>query len=323
MEISFGIRLLFTSWNRPDVVIFVSPALFSTAFGILRSKLGRRRVALGILVQDLYSRGLVETSGETGLSARMLKRFESLVLRSADGVVAIHDRFRRYLVDVLDLEQASVVVIRNWTHLPAAPNEGQEDFRQRMGWEPGEFVVLHAGNMGKKQGLENVVNAARVAEQKGSTVRFVLMGDGHQRQTLETSGRGLAKLTFVDSLPDEDFQLALTAADALLVNELPGVREMSVPSKLTSYFNAGVPVIAASDNGSVTAAEVEASGGGIQVPAGDPLALVQAAESLSDDGAYASRLGLQGLRYRQDTLARATSISQYDDFVANLASSRR
>lgn len=191
-----------------------------------------------------------------------------------------------------------------------------------MGWGPDDFVVLHAGNMGMKQGLENVVNAALVAEQKGSNVRFVLMGDGHQRSTLEAAAEGLIKLSFVDSLPDEEFQLALTAADALLVNELPGVRDMSVPSKLTSYFNAGVPVIAATDEGSVTSVEVEASGGGIRVPAGDPYALVDSAEALADDHAHARNLGLQGLRFRLDTLAEATSINQYDDFVANLASSR-
>ena len=68
----------------------------------------------------------------------------------------------------------------------------------------------------------------------------------------------------------DDFQVALSAADFLLVNELPGVKDMAVPSKLTSYFNAGVPVVAATDDGSVTAAEIATSGGGVRVDAACP-----------------------------------------------------
>ncbi|MET4134188.1 glycosyltransferase [Pseudarthrobacter sp. PvP090] len=322
MEMTFGFQLLFARWGRPDVVLLVSPALLSTAIAVLRARLSPSKPAVAIWVQDLYSRGLVETSGAGDATARLAAALEGLILGSAHGVVVIHERFKKYLVDSLNVDGSSISIIRNWTHLPDAPTSGQAAFRERFGWLPEDFIVLHAGNMGKKQGLENVINAARHAEEKGSSVKFVLMGDGNQRQSLEASASGARNLIFIDSLADADFQMALTSADALLVNELPGVKDMSVPSKLTSYFNASVPVIAATDEGSVTAFEVESSCGGVRVNSADPSALVEAAELLGRDPDLSTGLGKRGLRYRHETLSEASAIRHYDDVITSLASSR-
>lgn len=322
MELSFGVRIMFARWHKPDVVLVVSPALFSSGLAILRIRLRRNRPAVGIWIQDLYSRGVVETGTGGGGLGKVATAVESKILRATDGVAAIHDRFKSHMVEILGVEADRVQVIRNWTHLPSSPTSGLTEMRSKLGWKTNDIVVLHAGNMGKKQGLENVVEAARIADSRGSAVRFVLLGDGNQRRRLQTLAAGVSKIDFVESLPDEDFQLALAAADFLLVNELPGVKDMAVPSKLTSYFNAAVPVIAATDEGSVTASEIASSGGGVRVDAANPLAIVEAAEALASEPATVSRLGANALRYRHETLAEAVAVAKYDDFITSLASSR-
>lgn len=322
MELSFGMRLLFARWGRPEVVILVSPALFSTGLGLARAKFSFRSPASAVWVQDLYSRGLVETGGQAGIATRFAAWLEGRILGGATGVVAIHDRFAKYITDELSVPAGDLRVVRNWTHLPADEVTGRLATRAKMGWREEDVVVLHAGNMGKKQGLTNVVEAARRAEELGSSTRFVLMGDGNQRRSLMNLGRGVANLDFVDSLPQDEFRAAMHAADVLLVNELPGVRDMSVPSKLTSYFSTGRPVIAATDEGSVTADELLISGAGRRVNAGDPEALVRAAEELGKDNDLAAELGANGLRFQNETLSRTTAIADYDDFVSSLAKSR-
>lgn len=322
MELSFGLRLMLARWNKPDVVIVVSPALFSCAMAMLRIRFRPNRPAVGIWIQDLYSRGIVETGTGGGKMGQLASSIESKILCSADGVAAIHDRFKRHMVYALGVPAPKVEVIRNWTHLPDSPTTGIQEMRTKLGWSSEDIVVLHAGNMGKKQGLENVIEAARVADQQDSRVRFVLMGDGNQRKHLETLARGISRITFVDSLPDLDFQRALAAADVLLVNELPGVKDMAVPSKLTSYFNAGVPVIAATDEGSVTAFEIENSGGGIRVNAAEPTAIVATAEALDREPTLKAKLSENALRFRRETLSEAAAVAHYDDFITSLASSR-
>lgn len=326
LELSFGFRALFAPWGRPDVVLVVSPALFSSALAIVRARLQPRRPGIAIWVQDIYSRGLVETGTGGKGSARMSRlvaRFESFVFSSADGIVAIHDRFRQYVVDELGVSASAVRVVRNWTHLSSSPVSERTVTRSKFGWRDDQVIVLHAGNMGKKQGLDNVIEAARQAEATGSNTRFILMGDGNQRESLMKLGREIANLDFVDSLPQDEFRAAMHGADILLVNELPGVRDMSVPSKLTSYFSTGRPVIAATDEGSVTAGELATSRAGLRVNAGDPGALVRAAEHLGSNPVLGAELGANGVRFQTETLSKGAAIANYDDFVSSLARSRR
>lgn len=322
MELSFGIRLLFANWGSPDVVVLVSPALFSTALALMRARFGPKRSGVAVWVQDLYSRGIVETGGRPGIASRCMAWLEGKVLGSAHGVVAIHERFARYIIDELKVSPGSISVVRNWTHLPTATNSNRREIRAQLGWLEDDIIALHCGNMGKKQGLENVVAAARLAEESRSRVKFILMGDGNQRPALMLAAQGLTHLTFVDSLPQRDFQAALQSADVLLVNELPGVRDMSVPSKLTSYFTSGVPVVAATDEGSVTSEEIAMSGAGLRVDAGNPASLITTIESLGNNPSLSKKLGASGQRFREETLSESAAIDHYDDFITSLALSR-
>jgi glycosyltransferase involved in cell wall biosynthesis len=266
--------------------------------------------------------GVVETGTGSGIIANVVTAVESLTLRSASGVAVIHDRFKQMVVAKLGVDASDVVVIRNWSHLREAPPFDREAVRSFHGWGSDETIVLHAGNMGAKQALENVVEAARIADQRGANVRFVLLGDGNQRARLEVLAAGTKRVQFLETLPDEMFQQALASADVLLVNEKPGVAEMSVPSKLTSYFSTGLPVLVATDEGSVTAGEIAASGGGIRVDAGDPGQLVDAALALGRDEALANTLGNSGRSFREQCLSEDAAIERYAEWLTSLANGR-
>src|SRR5699024_2179188 len=129
----------------------------------------------------------------------------------------------RYLVDALAVPDQAITVVRNWSHVPSpvVDHRARTALRASLGWGPEETVVLHAGNMGAKQGLENVVAAARLATDRDLPVRFVLLGDGHRRQDLQRLAAGDPRLQFLDPVPDAEFTATLAAADVLLVNELP------------------------------------------------------------------------------------------------------
>ncbi len=145
--------------------------------------------------------------------------------------------------------------MRNWSHVGEATTP-RDEVRRRLGWGPDQIVALHSGNMGLKQGLENVVEAARLATIEAPEVRFVLMGDGSQKDALVDQGKTVPALSFLPPAEQADFPDVLAAADVLLVNERASAVDMSLPSKLTSYLRAGRPVIAAVPSGGGTAAEV-------------------------------------------------------------------
>ena len=317
MELHFGFTSIFTKWNAPQALILVSPALFAVAIAQMKARIFHPRIPVIVWVQDIYTRGVQET-GATGSSGKsIVKRIESAVLRRADTVVVIHDRFERYLIESLGVEGSKIQVVRNWTHIsPSRPDRAA--FRERFGWGD-EVVVLHAGNMGAKQSLENVVEAARFADEHGSNIRFVLMGDGNQRRRLQQLADDVVKLDFLDPLDDESFQGAMAAANILLVNEKAGISEMAVPSKLTSYFASGRPVIAVTDEGSITAEEIAAASAGIRVDTDDPSALVREALALGSDETRCDGLGRNGAVFQARVLSRDAAISQYAEIITRLA----
>ena len=312
-ELSFGARLVTSRWGRPDVIVCASPALLSTAMAAGRN----RRAALGVIVQDLYSAGL-EEQGAGARVVRVLGGVERRLLSRADGVAVIHDRFGERCVERLGVDPERITVIRNWTHVTEPEAFDRDALRRELGWGD-ETVVLHAGAMGVKQGLANVVEAARLADTSGVAVRFVLLGDGGQRADLERLADGVKAIGFVDPLPGETYAQALRCADVLLVNEKPGLAEMAVPSKLTSYFSTGLPVLAATEPGSTTAGEIEASGAGLRIEPGRPEALLATVLELAADPARSQAVGARGPAYCETVLGEKVALDAYDAWVRELA----
>lgn len=309
MELHFGLRSVFADWGRPDVVVLVTPALFAAGLATVRARLTGTRTC--VWVQDIYSLGVSESGIGGRLAGRVLTWIESRILRSASSVVVIHDRFKRHLVHRLGVDPSKVEVVRNWSHIDCTETGGRDDIRRARSWARDDIVVLHAGNMGAKQGLENVVEASRLAAASGSPVRFVLLGDGNQREALERMGAN-SHLQFIDPLGENEFMPTLRAADILLVNERPGLTEMSVPSKLTSYFSTGRPVLAATDLSSVTAEEMALAQAGVRVDAADPAALVAQAEALGRDQLACVEYGGSGLAFRADYLTEENALNLFE-----------
>lgn len=317
-ELSFGVRLVAARWRSPDVIVAVSPALLATLAAVVRARLFHRHTPIVVWVQDLYSLGLAET-GQGGRSVVCaMTAIERWVLRHASRVIVIHERFAARVAHDLGVAPERIDVVRNWTHLRPAPRVDRGRLRRESKWADDETIVLHAGNMGVKQGLDNVVEAARLADARGDRVRFVLLGGGGERDRLRELGASIRSLEFIDPLPEDRFVDALQTADILLVNEKPGVAEMAVPSKLTSYFNVGKPVLAATEEHSITADEIRSAGAGIVVPPESPAALLDAALDLAADPAKARNLGENGLRYRRTVLDEDTALDKFTDILDSL-----
>jgi glycosyltransferase involved in cell wall biosynthesis len=319
LEATFAAHSVVQKWGQPDVVLTVTPSLLGAAAVVTRVRnAGKNRPAVGVIVQDIYTQAVLEGIAPEGLPTGAVERVESSTLRHADGVSVIHDRFRSTLVESLGVPDNRVQVIRNWSE-PLPPARDAAAARRRFGWAHDEVVVLHAGNMGVKQGLQTVIEAARLADEGSVPMRFVLLGDGNQRETLADTAEPVRRLQMLGTLPDDQFAEAISAADILLVNERPGMADMSVPSKLTTYFMVGKPVLAATEQHGATAAELSAAGAGVRVDPGQPKAILDAARGLASNPGRARSLSAAGLAYARTVLSREAALQRYDEWVQRLA----
>jgi glycosyltransferase involved in cell wall biosynthesis len=280
--------------------------------------LGRRIGPYGVLFQDMMGQAAQQSGirGGSGYAARVARRLERWAVARASAVAAVSESFLPHL-RALGLSDDRVVLTPNWPHLARPDMDAGERsaLRERLGWSPGTQVVLHAGNMGLKQGLEQVVASAQLADATQRPVLFVLLGDGNQRAALERAGSGVRRLRFMDSQPDDDYMRILGAADVLLVSELASSVSMSLPSKLTSYFLAGRPIVAAVPPDGGTARELVRSKAGIVVPPSQPRALLDALEEIASTADLERRLGAAGQEYAERHLSEHVALSRLEAFA--------
>ncbi len=300
--------------HKSDVVVAVVPALLSPIAARMIARV--HRAPYGVIVQDMMSKAARESGVVGGVRvAELVSRVESKGAGRADGIAVIHGAFARALHEA-GVPEDRTTLIRNWTHIQA-PSAERAATRARLGWGE-EIVALHTGNMGLKQDLGNVVEAARLASAKQSDVRFVLMGEGSQRARLQHVGRDVAALDFAPPVDDADYADVLAAADVLLLNEGVGIAEMSLPSKLTSYFAAGRPVVAATSDHGGTAEVVRESRAGVVIAPGRPELLLDTVFDVGRDRGQAEQMGKAGQRFAEAELSEAAALLAYTRWIEGL-----
>lgn len=299
----------------PDVVIGVTPTLAGAVLAYTAAAVYGR--PYGLIFQDLQGRGALQSGVEGGRTiAALVELTETRLARRAAAVGVIAEGFRPYF-EQRDVAPERIRHLRNWSQ-DAEATETTEEARARLGWSPSDFVCLHAGNMGHKQALENVLRcAATIAD---PDVRIVLAGEGNERAKLESVAAELRlpNVRFLPPQPTGKYESMLRAADVLVVNQRATVGDMSLASKLTSYFMAARPVVGAVAESSETAHELAAARGGLLVPPDDPHALADAITWVREHRGEAAELGENGRRYAERHLSPARVLREYEAFVETI-----
>lgn len=236
---SFFPLLAQISW-KPDLVICVAPSLFCAPGALLLSKLTGCTSVLHIQDFEVDAMlGLGMTNA--GMFARMASSFERWCLQSFKYVSTIsHSMLAR--AGTKGVKPESLLLFPNWSEVerftsvdPAAVQE----LSRKFDIPPDHKVVLYSGNIGEKQGLEIVINAAKeLVDQK---ILFLIVGNGAGKEKLETlaAEQQLTNVSFLPLQPYELLPTLLKLADCHLVVQKRGVADAVLPSKLTNILAVG------------------------------------------------------------------------------------
>ena len=293
---------------KQDVIVVPSPPLSN---GVIGDFLGRLRGTPFIyIVQDIWPDVAVRAGVLTNEKAiERLKKMESYVYRRAAEISVISEGFRRNLLGK-GVGKDKVSVIPNFVDIEfVTPVEKQNDFTRKRGLER-KFVVLFAGNMGFSQGLEVVLEAAKLLEGY-EEIKFLMVGNGAAKSKTERHCTSL-KLRNVEFLPFQahaDLPVMYGAADVCLVPLKRGFTTESVPCKVFTIMAAGKPAVAAVDRGSDTWELIREAGCGICVEPEDPQALAEAIKSYYLDASARVEAGRNARRYLERNF-RPSAIAQ-------------
>ena len=205
-----------------------------------------------------------------------LRKMEAFVYRHAARLIVISGDFKANLVSK-GVPGDKVSVIPNFIDLTfITPQDRNNSFRTRHGLGK-SFVVLFAGNMGFSQGLETVLDCARLLQSQ-IDIQFLMVGNGAGRLKAEEYLRllNLENVQFLPFQPHASLPEMYGAADLCLIPLRHGFTRDSVPCKLFTIMAAGRPAVAAVDKESETRRLIQSAKAGTCVDPEDPAALAGA-----------------------------------------------
>jgi len=268
--------------KRPDVLLVVSPPLGLTASAILLSRIWR--VPYVFDVMDLQPDAAGDLGMLPGWAVRFLYKVEGAAYRNARLVTTLTPSMRKKIVDKgVPAEKVELLEPRMDDSLvDLRPEEGSM-FRQRYGLGE-KFLVTHSGNMGMKQGLDVVLDAAAL-HRGDDSMQFLFVGDGADCERIQrrAAEMRLENVRFLPLLIQEDFRGLLAASGICLVTQQNHVSEIAFPSKIVTYLAAGRPIIASVNRDCEVARVVRESGAGRVVDAEEPEALALALQEMRDE----------------------------------------
>ena len=179
----------------------------------------------------------------------------------------------------------------------------------------GRLLALYSGNMGGKQGLDILADAARLLVDD-DRLFFVFCGIGAGRADLERLCTGFPNVRFVDLQPLERLGELLTFADIHLLPQRADATDLVMPSKLTGMLASGRPVVVTAHAGTEVARVVE--GCGLVVEPERPEVFANAIAALAADSELRARFGMAARCYAESNLDKEAVLRKFEAMLVEL-----
>lgn len=220
-------------------VVFVnqlSPVMMSNA-GIKYKKRFKKKLILYCL--DLWPESLV--AGGIKRNSVIYKFYHVVskrIYKKADEILGTSKSFSDYFKKEFGIENAK--------YLPQYAEDlfSPEECKKK----PDEYLdLMFAGNIGKAQGVETIIEAARLTQNE-KEIRWHIVGDGSELESLKARAKGLDNVFFYGRKPLDEMPKYYSMADVMLVTLVDDLAlSLTLPGKVQTYMAAGKPIIAAAN----------------------------------------------------------------------------
>jgi glycosyltransferase involved in cell wall biosynthesis len=310
--------------KRSDVLLVESPPLFLGITAMLLAKAKGAKLVFN--VSDLWPESAVQLGLVTNRMVIRLStwleelcyRRSALITGQTMGIVRnIAQRFPR----------KKVLWVPNGVDLGAiarAEDSGDpQQVRAQLGIAAGDLVLTYAGIIGHAQGLEVVLRAASMLKH-GSTIHFLLIGDGPEKAELQAmkAQLGVDAVRFIERMPRAELLTLLRATDAVVVplrrNDL---FKGAIPSKIFEALALGKPLLLGVE-GEAKELFIDEGQAGLAFIPEDAEDLLRCAEQLAEDRTQLERMGANGARYVRERFDRAVISERLWEAMVELRTSK-
>jgi glycosyltransferase involved in cell wall biosynthesis len=220
-------------------VVFVnqlSPVMMANA-AIAYKKKHRTRIVLYCL--DLWPESLV--AGGIRRNSTIYQFFHKVskkIYQQADKILITSKSFADYFEKEFGITNTEY--LPQYAEAIFTPEQCQK--------EKNEYIdLMFAGNIGTVQSVETIIKAAKLT-QDIPNLRWHIVGDGSELESLQTMAKGMRQVIFHGRKPLDEMPKYYAMADAMLVTmQKDPVLSLTLPGKVQTYMAAGKPILGAID----------------------------------------------------------------------------
>lgn len=304
--------------GKVDIIYAYQPGTISLPAFILKMV---KRAPLVYDIQDLWP-DTISVSGmmRSRIVLWILGKWMDLVYKSADKIVVQSPGFGKELI-LRGVDEEKIEAVYNWCDenslLSSVDNNIDSEDEAMLG---DKFNVIFAGNMGKVQGLEAVIEAAEILHDDWPKIQFIFVGDGTEANALKdlANKKALSNVIFMGRKPIHKVGSILGRADALLVHlkDDPLFR-ITIPSKTQAYMAMGKPILIGV-KGDAEHLVLEA-GAGISSMPEDPVSIAESVLALNAMSEQERiNMGLRGKEFYDNKLSMPVGIMRFERIFLNL-----
>jgi len=319
---SAPIAIRYAFW-KPDYIFVVEPPIVTAPIALFVARICNSNSWLHI--QDFEIDAAFKLGWIHGKKIRSLaEKIEHWLMRRFNHVSTISNNM------IKGLERKGIsngVLLPNWVDTTLIyPDNTQNTYRQQLGIDEETVVAMYSGTMARKQGLEILVQAAKVfsnsnikgaSDKSTGDVLFVFCGTGPGRNELNDSCKYLENVRLLDLQPTERLNELLNMADIHLLPQKADAADLVLPSKLTGMMASGRAILAIADEHTEIANILEDKG--VVVSPGDQAEFVRALKTLAEDTGLRERLGKAAREYAVQHLEKEVILRRFENHLRNLA----
>ena len=288
--------------GKADCLFVESPPLSLSVPAFFYSRL--RNVPFVLYVADLWPDAVRDNLGlnREGVTLKLVRALERWSYRKADYVCAVTEGILSELQS-RRVPQSKLLFLPNGVDVDQfAPMPPDHGLRHELGLQNKE-IVLYAGTHGYAHGMEQILGAAKVLQERRPQCHFVFVGDGSAKPVMIRQAKelGIRNVSFLDPVPPEQvrrlFSIALCGIVSL--NE-SSISQHTRPVKSLTAMGCGRPVvyIGPGEGGRL----VKNANSGFVLERGDPDAIAEAICHLAADPRLAESLGQNGRKFIEENL---------------------